>query len=956
MSAPDRWPEADALIDDLLTLPLAERRRALDARTGLDPALRAMVEMVLAEADAADPFLDPAAIQRRPLVDDLVERLAADRGDTLQAGVRFGPYDVIALVGRGGMGEVYRAHDSRLGRDVALKTLPLDFEDDPERAARFDREARVLASLNHPNIAAIYGIVDDSAGRALVLEFIEGETLSEIIKRGRVPLAQALAWTRQVALAIQAAHDRGIVHRDLKPSNIRVTNDGIAKVLDFGLAKALGPAAPVHADDKSLTAMWKPDGAVLGTPAYMAPEQALGERASAGTDAWALGCVLYELIAGIRPFVADTNDKVRRHILEDEPDLTRVRPGTPDWVCALVRGLLRKDPRQRLSIAAVLDEMDRHHGGRRATSGADSVRRVAVAVLVFGSLSAAGFLAVTRGRRDPVPVTPVRLAVPVPASDTLLLSGQPVAAISPDGKTIVYRAVRHGRVFLFARTLDAVESRPIPGTENGAAPFFSPDGAWVGFDGDGVLRKVRLDGGPPIALTEAHGGATGSWAGDVILFATPTGRVLQKVSAAGGRSETMTALDQARGDVAHSYPHLLPDADAALFTVATASARHVALVDLASREVRILTEGAQPRLLGDQLLFVRSDSLWAAPFDLRRRELRGEPRPVLNRLDIAGTGVAHFAVSSDGTLIYVPRREEVRDRRLVWVDRQGKETLLPLEPRRYQRAALSPDGRRVALALTEEENTDIWLADVNGETLMRLSKEPTTETAPLWTPDGRAIVFRSDREGGGLFVVPIDRPADVRRLTTSGPFMHTAHGWAPDARTLLFTEFRSYTEQLFAAVSLAGEPPRPLLGGSFAQLRPQVSLDGRWIAYQSDESGRFEIYVRPYPSLSGPPMKVSVDGGTSPRWAQDGRELFYYDGRSVWSTPVSPEGMSARTEPPTRLFDYAPYGGRLGPDFEVSPDGSRFLMIRPAEDTPASRAQLVLVQHWEQELRTPPAR
>ena len=956
MITPDRWAEADGLIDDLLALPAAARRPALDARRGLDPELRAFVEAVLAEAEVTDPFLDPAGIERRPLVDDLVGRFATDRGDTLSPGTAFGPYEVIALAGRGGMGEVYRAHDPRLERDVALKTLPLDFEDDPERAARFDREARVLAALNHPNIATIHGVADDGGVRALVLEFVAGETLAEIIARGPVRLTDAIAWTRQVALAIQAAHDRGIVHRDLKPSNVRVAPGGLVKVLDFGLAKAHGPAVTAHQQDDRLTEIWKPDGAVLGTPAYMAPEQALGEPAGEAADAWALGCLLYELLTGVHPFEADTRAEVVRRIVAREPDLTRLPAATPDWVRKLVTGLLLKDPVRRLSAAAVVAEIERRQGGVDA-HGRWWMRPAAMLVVVLGAVAAAGFFAVTRWRGVVPSPAPVRLAVPVPASDALLLSGQPMAAISPDGTTIVYRAVRHGRVFLFVRTLDAVESRPIHDTENAAAPFFSPDGAWIGFDGDGSLRKVRLDGGPAETLCDARGGATASWAGDVVVFSTATGRVLQLVSAAGGVPQPLTTLDAGRGDVAHAFPHLLPAADAALYTVVTASgSRQVAVVDLASRETRVLTEGSQPRLLGDHLLFVRNDTLWAAAFDQRRRALRGEARPVLNRLDTAGGSAVHYAVSEDGTLIYVPRRDEVRDRRLVWVDRRGSETLLPLEPRRYQRATLSPDGRRVALALTEGENTDLWLGDVNQGTLTRLTTEPTTDTAPLWTPDGRGLVFRSDRDGGGLFVVAIDRPGEVRRLTNSGQSMHTAHGWAPDARTLLFTEFRSYTEQVFAAVSMDGGPPRPLVSGAFAQLRPQVSPDGRWIAYQSDESGRYEIYLRPWPSLSGEAVKISVDGGTSPRWGPDGRELLYYDGRSIRSIPRHPNTGLPLSIEATRLFDYAPYTGRVGPDFDLTPDGARFLMIRPAEDTPASRAQLVLVQHWAQELRTLPAR
>jgi serine/threonine-protein kinase len=854
------------------------------------------------------------------------------------------------------MGEVYRARDARLGRDVALKVLPADLAADAERLARFDREARLLASLNHPNIAAIYGLAEAEGRQALVLEFVEGPTLAERTARGPIPASDAVALARQIALALDAAHQRGIVHRDLKPANIKVTFDGTVKVLDFGLAKAMTTNAVDTAAPPGLTAMWKPDGARLGTPAYMAPEQALGQPVDQRADIWAFGCVLYEMLTGKRAFEGDTAAEVVARVIERDVDFARLPPSLPEPLQRLLRRTLVKDPRRRLSSMAdaVLELEDAEPETRvpwRIGAGGPVARAVAGLALLAG-LGALALFALPRGWWAPPPPA-VRLGVPVPARDVLLVSGQQVAAIAPDGRTIVYRAVRDGQAQLFLHRLDALDSYPIPGTQNAAAPFFSPDGAWIGFDGDGLLRKVSLAGGSPVTICDAPGGANASWGSGTVVFATGTSRILYRVAEGGGTAEALTTLDGDRGDISHGFPHVMPGGRAALFTIITRDRRHVAVVRLNTGETRMLTEGSQPRYVaGGRLLFARNDTLWAAPFDERRLELTGDPQPVLEGLDTAGGSAVHFAVSAGGTLMYVPRREEVRDRRVVWVNREGIETAVPFEPKRYTRASLSPDGQRIAVALAETDNTDIWIGEPGQDTLIRLTREPTTETAPLWSPDGRAIVFRSDRDGGGLFLASVHAPGDVRRLTTSSGTFHTPHGWTPDGRTLLFTEFRTYTEQGFAALDVASGSVRPLLGGRFAQLRPQVSPDGLWVAFQSDESGRFEIYVRPYPGVEGALWKVSTAGGTSPRWSQHGRELVYHDGRGIVAVPVTTAGGKFATGHATRLFDYAPYSGRLGPDYDLTPDGQRFLMIRSAEDSPASRAQLVLVQNWTTELES----
>jgi serine/threonine-protein kinase len=954
---PELRSDADAILDELLDLPISQRRQSLERRPDLDRTQRAAIEAILAEAVAADPFLDPSAVQGRPAVAAMTRELADDAvPDALSPGDRFAGYEVLALAGRGGMGEVYRARDERLGRDVALKVLPHDVADHPERLARFEREARLLASLNHPNIGGIYGLAEHDGRQALVLEFVEGTSLAEKIARGAMRLPDILAIARQIASALDAAHQRFVVHRDLKPANIKVTTDGTVKVLDFGLAKALGPEQPDEPGDAGVTTEWRPMGAVLGTPSYMSPEQALGHGVDERTDVWAFGCVLYEMLSGARAFPGDSPREITARVLEREINFDSLPSATPEGLRRLLRRTLVKDSKRRLASMAdaVLDIDDAAAAVSRRHWRLPRLRPSVAASLAFLAVFAVAVVAWTAGvpriwRTTPRPA--VHLAVPIPASESLLLSAQPVAALSPDGSTIVYRAVRQGNVQLFRRSLRTLESQPIPGTQNAAAPFFSPDGAWLGFDGDGGLQKVAMAGGSPVPICSAPGGATATWARDTIVFATAAAQVLQRVSAGGGTPEPVTTLDPGRGDLSHAFPHLLPGADAVLFTVVTRDRRHVAVLRLDSRAVTVLTEGSQPRYLPNgQLIFVRNDSLWLVPFDTRRLELRGEPAPVLEGLDTSGGNAANFVVSESGTLMYVPRREEVRERRLVWVDRRGIETPMALEPGRYHRAALSPDGRRIAVALSDGENTDIWIGQADQGTLIRLTRDPTNETSPIWSPDGGAVIFRSDREGGGLFRLRADATGAVERLTASEGTFHTPHGWTADGSTLLFTEFRTYTEQSLAMLEPGAAGPRRLLGGPFAQLRPQVSPDGRWLAYQSDESGRYEIYVRPFPSLEGSLTKVSSAGGTSPRWTQHGRELVYYDGRGFLAVPVV-AGTPFVAGRPERLFDYAPYTGRLGPDYDVTPDGRRFLLISSAEESPGSRAQLVLVQNWIDDLR-----
>jgi serine/threonine-protein kinase len=546
-----------------------------------------------------------------------------------------------------------------------------------------------------------------------------------------------------------------------------------------------------------------------------------------------------------------------------------------------------------------------------------------------------------------------RFVIPLAAGDTPFTGFQPAVALSPDGRTIVYRARRNGVVQLFRRDLHDLESRAIPGTENATGPFFSPDGRWLGFDGDGVLKRLSLAGGAPVAICAAPGNATATWGvDDTIVFATNTGRILQRVPASGGTPVALTALDRERGDTLHLLPQALPDGRSVLFTITSGSVRRVAAVRLDTGEMQVIGEGSHARYLpSGHLIFWRDGSLWGAPFELDRLALSGRPVPLLDGVEHTDATVFHFSAADDGSLVYLPTAP-ASPLKLVWVDRAGRETPVGLEPRQYSRFALSPDGTRVALAIQEQGNTDIWIGDVARGSLSRLTFDATIETMPRWTPDSRSIVFRSERQGPGIFIRDAQGAGAIERLTeTQGP-LHSPSGWTPDGRTLLFGLFRSFRNQAVAAVSPPERTVRILLDGDFAQIEPQVSPDGRWLAYQSNESGRPEIYVRPYPAVETTRWQISTGGGSTPRWRRDGKQLFFLDPSGVMAVTTSASPQAFTHDAPRRLIQRElQFSARASSDFDISPDGERFLFAATASTADPQPVHLVLVQHWVQELR-----
>lgn len=961
----------DEVLDQALAMPPEQRAAFVAEAAGADEALRAAVERVLAETDRTDGFLAPGGALTGPVFESWCEQFVGDADvATLQPGARVGPYEVVERIGRGGMGEVYRARDGRLGREVALKVLPSLVANDPARLARFEREARVLASLSHPAIAAIYHLDETSVVKALVLELVEGPTLADRLAEGPLALGETLSIARRVTEALEAAHERGIVHRDLKPANIKISPEAGVKVLDFGLARAFdvdgGPLPqPALA---SLTEVGQP-GSIVGTAAYMSPEQARGQRVDHRTDIWAFGCVLYEMLTGRRAFSGESATEVIARVLERDPDLDALPPDTPASVRRLLRRAFEKDPAGRLRhIADARLEIDEATGDaavrsagaarprgaiERLMRGVSSIRPVAAALVVGMAVAGAWLL----WPRPPAASQGVaRLAVPVPPTDEVIAGQMPSVAVSPDGRHVVYRARRDGTIRLFLRSLDRDAPVAIPGSEEAASPFFSPDGRWIGFDRDGVIMKAPLDGGPPARIADLRGGFAAAWRDDgTIVVASAQRRGLLTVSEAGGPLEPLIVPDDAASATTYMFPEAVPGTNTVLLTVATQESTSIAVLQSGVASPRVLLEGSQPRLVASgRLVFVRDGALWAVGFDTRRLAPSGQPVTVQTAVRTTSTGGGHFSVGREGTLVFLPARATAPARTLRWVAHGGAQTPLDLEARAYSRATLSPEGDRIAFSVSEGGNQDIWIHDLRRGTTTRVTFDPAVDTAPLWSPDGRSVVFRSDREGGGLFLASPDASMSMTRLTAADGAFLTPYSFTPDGRTLLFSAFRTYREQGIGAVDLdrPGET-RTVLDGPFAELRPQLSPDGRWMAYQSDESGQFEVYVRPYPNVTDRRWTISSGGGMSPVWSRDGRTLYYYNGQAIAAVDVDAAGATGLSAgPPRTIAEVALFSERLGPVFDLAPDGGRFLVVLDEDEARrAAQAPVMLVRHWEQSAR-----
>jgi serine/threonine-protein kinase len=881
---------------------------------------------------------------------------------SLAPGTRLGAYEIAALIGAGGMGEVYRARDGKLQRDVAIKVLPDAMARDGERLARLEREARTLAALNHPHIAQVHGFETTGTTNALVMEFVDGPTLADTIAHGPVPLEEALSIARQIAEALEAAHEQGIVHRDLKPANIKVRHDGTVKVLDFGLAKAIESTAMssnVTMSPTITTPAMTQAGVIMGTAAYMSPEQAKGRAADKRSDVWAFGCVLFEMLTGRRAFDGEDMTDVLGAVVRLEPDWRALSPDVPLPVRTLLRRCLVKDRRNRVAdIAAarfVLEHQSR--GADHVAAAPQRPRWLSIAVVSAGAVLIAAAAVMGALYMRPAPAVPVvRSVIPTSGATALASSGLwRDVAITPDGRRVIY----HGSDQLMMRALDSLESRVLArGAPRNA--FVSPDGQWVGFFDRNTIRKVAITGGPAETVAQIQGDAGGAtWGPDgTIVFATgdPTSG-LMRVPADGGTPTPLTTLDRDTRD--HVWPEFLPGGRALLYTIYPTAGgldgTRVAVLDLQSGTSKVLIRvGTHAQFVPTgHLIYSAGGALRAVGFDPDRLELTGTPVTVLEGISSTRTGAAQVAVSANGTLVYVPGSAGAL-RTILSVDRQGRATPLPgLRPDIFRQLRVSPDGRRLAYSASG----DIFVFELSRGTSTRLTTEPTTDLNPIWTRDGQRIVYTSLRAGyPEIFWRAADGTGTEERILTRGKDLTGLFGtgWSADGTQLLFTE--APPDLLSSIGQVAIDRPadvRVLLKNGFTTSKATISPNGRWMAYESNASGRFEIYVERYPEL-GSRRQVSINGGRDARWSADGRELYFAteDGRQILAVSMQYGASSLEPGAPRVLFEVGMTPIVAGDQsYDVSPDGRFFVIRNEGNQEEGSAPTLVLVQNWFDELR-----
>jgi serine/threonine protein kinase/Tol biopolymer transport system component len=886
-------------------------------------------------------------------------------------GKTLGHYRIFEQIGAGGMGVVYRASDTQLGRDVALKVLPEGFARDYERMARFKREAQLLATLNHPGIATIYGLEESGDVRAIAMELVDGPTLADCLYSGPIPLEDALPIARQIAEALEAAHEKGIIHRDLKPANVKVTPGGKVKVLDFGLAKALVEASGAGniTGSPTISEIASRAGVILGTAAYMSPEQARGKPLDRRTDVWSFGCLLYEMLTGKNSFGGDTVSDTIARIIEREPDWHALPEQTPQGVRQVLRRCLQKDPQRRLhDIADARLEIEETlasplPGMPAAAPPAPESRPVwwrsaTLWISIMIGAAGIGFGIWTLRHTPPSAHGPlVRFSVTLPLNEQLGGLDFPSVALSPTGTHLAYVANRGSLSRLFLHRMDNLQDEPISGTEHALGPFFSPDGQWLGFFADGKLMKTSIGGGAPTVLCDAPIGFGAVWGTDnTITFAPTGGSGLMQVSAAGGTPREITKLNEEKGEFSHRWPDLLPGGKTLLFTVgATGSWDDAQIVaqslDTGERHV-LITGGTFPHYLPTgHLVYARGGSLMAVPFDITYPKVTGPAMVVLSKVWVSIDGAAQFGLSPLGHIVYVAGSPPGREHTLVWVDRSRVMEPLASPGRNYSEPRLSPDGRRLAVTITQNSE-NIWIHDVPTGSFTQLTFEGNN-SMPVWTLDGARIAFASNKAGAlNLFWKQADGSGNDERLTTGGQ-SQAPYSWSPRSHSLVFVEQSPTTGRDIWMLSIDRDlKSRAILQSPFNETGPALSPDGRWLAYVSDESGHNEVYVIPLMSAPGAQARrqVSTDGGTEPLWSREGSEIFYRVGNKMMAckTRTAPDFQAG---PPQLLFEGAYEKGRDSrPAYDVTADGRRFLMLR-SDNSESAPTRFEIVLEWFEELK-----
>jgi serine/threonine protein kinase len=893
----------------------------------------------------------------------------------LATGTKLGPYEINSPLGAGGMGEVYLAQDTRLGRSVAIKILPDQFSRDIQRMARFDREAKVLASLNHPHIASIYGLEESNDVRALVMELVDGPTLAERIKQGPLPPDESLPIAKQIAEALEYAHERNIIHRDLKPANVKITPNGAAKVLDFGLAKALEDDFSVTdlSTSPTLSHAATQAGILLGTAAYMSPEQARGKKVDRRADIWSFGVVLFEMLTGKPAFMGETISDTLAAVIRAEPEWSLLPGNLPAPISRLLRRCLTKDPNQRLrDVGEARIAIDSALSGTPDETLASATsapapqplwcRALPWAVAAIAIVFAIAFSALywRANQAEPHPVMQLSLALPEPLAGVFDPNPGSPFALSPDGSQIVFVASVAGKSpQLYLRPLDQQTATPIPNTENASQPFFSPDGQWVGFFALGRMRKVSIHGGPATLLCDAPVPHGASWAvDDRITYAPNFGSGLQRISSAGGTPQTLTTPNPKEQEISHRWPQVLPGGNYVLFTIQVGSAAtyddaRIAVLSFQTGKWRTLIEGGSYAryVPSGHIVYARAGGLMAAAFDLSRMEVSGSPVPVQEGVVTTAftSGGAEYDVTASGVLAYVPGNARPPVRSLVWVDRTGLSKTLPAPPRVYNSPHLSPDGKLLALQISGNGVPAIWIYEFERNTLTRLTFGPGTSTAPHWTPDGRRLIYNT-RTTSPSFRSKLADGSGKEEMLYGREFDDpgaTPYSVSPDGKTLLFGAHSPEGRLDIEMLPLDGSDKiQPFLQSPFNQSFPSFSPDGRWVAYQTDESGRWEICVQPFPTPSGKWM-ISTEGGQYPSWARTGREIFFLNGDKMMSVDVQTQ-PAFKAGTPRLLFQTTGYLG-VG-NYTVAPDSQHFLMVKQ-DDQATSPKELNVILNWSEDLK-----
>ena len=893
----------------------------------------------------------------------------------LSPGDKLGPYDVVTLLGKGGMGEVYRARDAKLNRDVAIKVLPAALANDADYLARFQREAQTLASLNHPNIAAIYGLESN----AIVMEMVEGETL-----KGPLPLAEALVTAKQIAEALEAAHDKGIVHRDLKPGNVKVTPEGVVKVLDFGLAKAVAERATQSgADSPTLTLRATEAGLILGTAGYMSPEQAAGKNVDRRADIWSFGVVLYELLTGQRMFDGETVTHTLADVVRAPIDLAAIPEGP---IRDLIARCLDRNIKTRLQhigearIAIENYAPAQAHPIHPARAGwwPWAAGAFALAFLVAGAL----LYNVTR----PAPLRPlIQLDMDVPPGTPLVRVmqggslGSNMLALSADGARVALTLRgADGKTRLHLRQLHQSQFTPLAGTDNAHGPFFSPAGDWIGFFADKKLKKISVEGGAAVTLCDAPLGVGGSWGDDGnIIAALDWNSALSRVPADGGTPVPVT--ERIAGEVTHRWPQVLAGSQAILFTSAPQVGigyddARIEVISLRTGERKMLHRGGFfARYVADatgsngtgRIVFLDQNTAFAVPFHLGRLALAGTPAPVLEDVSWDTVGGGDFAFAQNGTFVYLAGKASMVEGPISWVDSASKAPQPLHSPLGvYHSPRFSPDGKRLAFSIRNRKGQDIWVKDLDRDTPSRLSFLPGVNSHPVWTPDGKSILFRSANQAApGLYAIRSDGSGEAKRLAETHEKIMFPNSFSPDGKHLAIQQSVPGSNPDIFTIPVEADPgpggawlrlgkPELFLGTPFSEAQPTISPDGHWLAYQSDESGTQQVYVRPFPGPGGR-WQISAGGGKMPVWSRDGRELLFLSPDSyVMAVAYTAKGDSFTAGKPRVWTEVQLRTGGQGASFDIAPDGKRLAaLLANLAETDKLPTHLTFLLNFLDELR-----